>query len=94
MAEDYLELMIPIAEKQISSSQLAPRRASLQSGTIGLLDNNKPNADRFLEYLGDLLGRRFPQVRLLYRRKMTSVEADCLTELAEKCDAVISAFAD
>ena len=61
---------------------------------IGLLDNNKPNADKFLDHVGALLKKRYDGVELVAKRKMTRIEADCLTELAERCDVVINAFAD
>jgi hypothetical protein len=33
-------------------------------------------------------------VELVSKRKMTRIEADCLKELADRCDVVINAFAD
>jgi hypothetical protein len=74
---------------------LAPRRFDRLAGRrVGLLDNNKPNADRFLEFVGARLQERHADVELIRRRKTTRMEADGLAELAARCDAVINAFAD
>jgi hypothetical protein len=61
---------------------------------VGLLDNSKPNADRFLDIVGDLLRQRFDGIEIVFKRKMSRTEADCVQELAQKCDAVVTAFAD
>ena len=61
---------------------------------VGLLDNNKPNADMFLQFVGDLLKRRQGDIELVALRKMSRTEADCLPELIGRCDVVINALAD
>jgi hypothetical protein len=46
--------------RQTKRSKLAPRRFDdLRQARIGLLDNNKPNADHSLGCLGDLLKQRY-----------------------------------
>lgn len=51
------ELFSPKPKKQ-SAVTVAPRLASLEGVTVGLLDNYKPNADRFLDFVGRLLRER------------------------------------
>jgi hypothetical protein len=41
-----------------------------------------------------LLRERYPNLRLIPKRKMTRTGADGLRELAEDCDVVINAFGD
>jgi hypothetical protein len=95
MNEDTIEIINPTGVRASKEIKLAPRKhASLRGRRIGLLDNNKPNADRFLDHVGALLKKRFDGVELVSKRKMTRIEADCLTELAARCDVVINAFAD
>ena len=95
MNEEMIEIVNPTGVRASKQIRLAPRKHdNLRGVRIGLLDNNKPNADKFLDHVGALLKKRYDDVELVSKRKMTRIEADCLTELAEHCDAVINAFAD
>jgi len=92
---ELIEIVSPIGMPRVRRSQLAPRRfARLNGLRVGLLDNNKPNADKFLQFIGEFLKARFPEIALVAKRKMTRMESDGLAELAENCDMVINAFAD
>jgi hypothetical protein len=95
MNDDTIEIINPTGVRASKQIRLAPRtHESLRGTRIGLFDNNKPNADKFLDHVGALLKKRYDSVELVVKRKMTRIEADCLTELAEHCDVVINAFAD
>jgi len=95
MMENFIEFVDPIGVPRKQASKLAPRRyAKLAGRRVGLLDNNKPNADKFLQFIGEILQARHPQIDLITKRKMTRMEADGLAELASRCDVVINAFAD
>jgi hypothetical protein len=90
-----LEIVNPAGVPEAKRSALATRRfESLAGLRIGLLDNNKPNADKFLQFVGAALQSRMPQIQLVAKRKMTRMEADGLGQLARDCDVVINAFAD
>ena len=92
---ELIEIVSPIGIPRVRRNQLAPRRfARLNGLRIGLLDNNKPNADKFLQFVGEFLQARIPEIELVAKRKMTRMESDGLAELAENCDVVINAFAD
>jgi len=93
--EDVIEIVNPIGIPRRQNSKLAARRYdSLRGQRIGLLDNNKPNADKFLQFIGAMLQERYSDIELLPKRKMTRMETDGLVELAGRCDVVINAFAD
>ena len=95
MNEELLEIVNPAGEGASKESALAARsRHSLRGARVGLLDNNKPNADKFLAFVGELLKERCADIQLLAKRKMSRTEAECLTEMIEHCDVVINAFAD
>jgi hypothetical protein len=95
MKRELIKIVNPTAPRISKRSKLAPRRyGSLNRRRIGLLDNNKPNADKFLACVGEILKQRCDGVELIVRRKSTRVEADCLEDLAQSCDLVINAFAD
>jgi hypothetical protein len=95
MERELIEIVNPMAPRVSKRTHLAPRKfRSLRHKRIGLLDNNKPNADKFLDFVGDLLKQRYDGVEIIPRRKMTRTGADFLQELADGCDVVINAFAD
>jgi hypothetical protein len=95
MSNEFIEIVNPIGVRRAQRSALAERKfADLNGRRIGLLDNNKPNADKFLQFIGAFLQARFPEIELVAKRKMTRMESDGLAELAENCDMVINAFAD
>ena len=95
MMENVIEIVNPIGVPRQQASKLARRRyENLAGRRVGLLDNNKPNADRFLQLIGELLQARHTEIQLVTKRKMTRMESDGLAQLAESCDVVINAFAD
>jgi hypothetical protein len=95
MSKKLIEIVNPIGVRRAQRSALAERTfADLGGRRIGLLDNNKPNADKFLQFIGEFLTARYPEVELVPKRKMTRMESNGLAELANSCDAVINAFAD
>jgi uncharacterized protein YydD (DUF2326 family) len=95
MDRELIKIVNPTAPRVSKQSKLAARKyRSLRHKRIGLLDNNKPNADKFLAQVGELLKQRYEGVEIIFRRKMTRTGADFLQELADSCDFVINAFAD
>lgn len=95
MSADTVEIISPIGQHAGKRSGVAERRGgSLHGLRVGLLDNNKPNADKFLQWIGALLTQRYSDIELVPRRKMSRTEAECLPELIGRCDVVINAFAD
>jgi hypothetical protein len=93
--QEVIPIVNPTAARESKQKKLAPRRFdTLRQRRVGLLDNNKPNADKFLEQVGALLKQRYDGVELIALRKTTRTAADCLKELSEGCDVVINAFAD
>jgi hypothetical protein len=91
---ENIEIINPTADRQSKAGKIASRNGHLDGRKIGLLDNSKPNADKYLEYVGQLLQEKYPGIEIVPRRKMTRTEADCLSELKERCDYVITAFDD
>jgi CRP-like cAMP-binding protein len=95
MSESFIQIVNPTGAHEVEQTKLAPRRYdSLRGKLIGLLDNNKPNADKFLQFIGARLQERYSAISLLAKRKMTRTAADGLKELSERCDVVVNAFAD
>jgi hypothetical protein len=93
--QGQIAIINPTATRSVEQTKLAPRQLkSLRGRRVGLLDNNKPNADKFLGYVGELLNARYDGIELVAKRKMSRTEADCLPELRSDCEVVINAFAD
>lgn len=90
-----VEIINPSGVRAAKQSHLAVRRlADLHHVRIGLLDNNKPNADKFLAHFAERMQRRYAGLEFVAKRKMTRIESDGLKEFAERCDVVVNAFAD
>jgi hypothetical protein len=95
MSNELIEMVNPTGVRRAQRTALAERKfADLGARRVGLLDNNKPNADKFLQFIGEFLKTRYPEIELVPKRKMTRMESDGLAELAKSCDVVINAFAD
>ena len=87
----------PAAEDVREPSRLAPRLATLQGTTLGLIDNHKRNANVYLEELGRLLQAHYGVARVVTYRKISQslpTPAEVLDQLARTCDALIHAVAD
>ena len=95
MERELITVVNPTAARAAKQTELAHRKyPTLEHKRIGLLDNNKPNADKFLAYVGEFLKERYDGVELIAKRKMSRTKADCLQELSDGCDLVINAFGD
>jgi len=89
--------VVPVAPAP-AAGEAAPRR-SLGGAAIrlGLLDNNKGNADHLLALLRQRLEPALPIVSVVSVRKPTAVLAApeaLLNQLAKEADCVIGAMAD
>jgi hypothetical protein len=93
--KELIKIINPTGRPTHKQAHIAARKHSSLSGLrVGLLDNNKPNADKFLDYASQSLLKRYPDVTLVRKRKMSRTEAEFLPELIQGCDVVINAFAD
>lgn len=74
---------------------IAPRPSSLDQKVLGLLDNSKPNADRFLNHVEKFITERvaIPEI-VRIRKSAASGPASLTPEFFQKCDVVINAFGD
>ena len=92
-----LVILDPTAAPIAGVVERAPRLDTLDGKVIGLLDNTKINADRIIVHLAEVLKREYPNAEFVVRRKGGSSSPAAralLDELAERCDAVVSAVGD
>jgi hypothetical protein len=88
-------LIDPTSERDATTRPRAPRPASLDGKTIGLLDISKPRGKEFLDRLEELLKDRGMSVLRFSKPTFTKPAPDDLRrEIETKCDLVIEALAD
>lgn len=92
-----LVVLDPTTEPEPLTAARLPRPRSLAGLRVGLLDNGKLNAGRFLELLGEELKARHGVAETILLRKPNAsriVPEAMAAELAGRCDVVIAAVGD
>jgi hypothetical protein len=77
--------------------ELAPRRADLTGVTVGLLENGKQNARRFLEDVADILRERYGAGEATLRRKENFAQPappELIDQLSAESDLVVIGIGD
>ena len=93
---DYIEWEVfnPEAEYDKPVQELAPRLTSLANKKMGLFGNGKPNADKLLDAIGELLQKRFANLEVIKYYLKIGAGAENIRKMAEECDGVIAAISD
>jgi hypothetical protein len=94
---DVVTVCHPTAEDVAEPLRPAPRLASLQGRTVGLIDNHKRNANVYREELARLLQAGYGVSRVVTYRKISQslpTPGEVLDQLANECEAIIHAVAD
>ena len=96
-ARSMLEVLdprvLPIPEQAI----IAPRPASLDGLSIGLLANGKHNSEELLEMVYEVLADRYEFSGVISKNKGNASRPcpeELLDELAERCDIVVTSTGD
>jgi hypothetical protein len=90
-----VKVLDPTSERQPAVRAAAPRPASLEGLTIGLLDISKARGDVFLDRLEELLRERGLTTARFAKPTFTKpAPVDLRHEIATRCDVVIEALAD
>lgn len=91
-------LVNPLNETQREQCAAAPKLATLQGKTIGLLDISKPGGSYFLDHVERLLKSKYGVANVVRAMKPTFTKpapAVVIEQLINaRCDAVIEALAD
>ncbi len=96
MAEKKIEVLNPVGEVEVKARKLAPRPKSLQGLRLGVLDNNKHNADHFLNRAGKIFRDKFGLREVIIRNKPSPglpVPQDIRKVLSDS-DLLLTAFGD
>jgi hypothetical protein len=88
-------LLDPTSERTPGTRARAPRPATLDGKTVGLLDISKARGDVFLDRIAEELeGRGHTVLRFAKPTFTKPAPIDLRHEIAAKCDVVIEALAD
>jgi hypothetical protein len=92
-----LVLIKPVNEATPEQSDFAPRPTGLQGKRVGLLDNSKNNAGRFLDMIATILNAQYGFSNLVRHRKPSAskpVAPTVIEEWAKTCDVAIVGVGD
>ena len=88
-------LLNPRGRFNFESNPIAPRPSALENKVLGLVDNSKVNADRYLKNIETLLRTRFNISDVIHIRKnVAGTPAPFTQAFFEKCDFAVNAFGD
>jgi hypothetical protein len=92
-----IKILDPTVLPDRAEAGLAPRLPALDGAVLGLLSNGKVNADRLLDLVREGLAARYRVREVIVRAKPSAsrvADPEALRELAERCDAVVTAIGD
>ena len=95
--DEFDEFLDPTGGAVIAQFPLAPRLATLQGTRLGIIENNKTNADKFLmmvyEELQELYG--VSDVKMIRKKELSQPALpDQLQEIASYADFAITGIGD
>jgi hypothetical protein len=94
MSARTVKLVSPVGERAAAPVTLAPRLTSLAGKSIGFIDNMKPNANLFVQYIEEMMRADYPDVRTQTVRKNFTSSRLIADQLEGKIDALVNAWGD
>ena len=89
-----VKLVNPVGQRARAPVTLAPRLASLAGKSIGLIDNIKPNANLFIQYIDEMLRAEYPGLRTQTVRKNFTSSRLIADQLEGRIDGLVNAWGD
>ena len=89
-----IKLVNPVGQRAAAPVSLAPRPATLAGKSIGFIDNMKPNANLFVQYIEEMIRADYPDVRTQTVRKNFTSSRLIADRLDGKVDALVNAWGD
>lgn len=92
-----IRVLSPVGPDTAEALSVPALPSDLTGRTVGFLDNTKPNFDRLVADLGEILRRRYGVRAVVHRRKANAsspAPPALVAELAKTCDVVLAGSAD
>jgi len=93
-AGNTVKLVNPVGQRASAPVTLARRLASLSGKSIGFIDNMKPNANLFIQYIEEMIRADYPDVRTRTVRKNYTSSKLIADQLEGKVDCLVNAWGD
>ena len=89
-----ITLVNPVGQRAAVRAALARRLETLSGKSIGFIDNMKPNANLFVQYIEEMIRADYPDVTTHTVRKNFTSSKLIANELEGKVDALVNAWGD
>jgi hypothetical protein len=89
-----VKLVNPVGQRASAPVTLARRLDSLSGKSIGFIDNMKPNANLFVQYIEEMMRADYPDVRTHTVRKNYTSSKLIADQLEGKVDCLVNAWGD
>ena len=89
-----ITLVNPVGQRAQARAALARRLETLSGKSIGFIDNMKPNANLFVQYIEEMIRADYPNVKTHTVRKNFTSSKLIANELEGKVDALVNAWGD
>jgi len=93
-AANTIKLVNPVGERAVARASLAPRLSTLNGKSIGFIDNIKPNANLFVQYIEEMMRGEYADVKTHTVRKNFTSSKLIAHELEGKVEALVNAWGD
>lgn len=94
VSNSRVRLVNPIGLPARSEAAIAPRLKTLEGVSVGFIDNIKPNAGLFLQFIEDMIRADYPGVTTHKVRKNFTSSKLIADQLDGKVQAVVNAWGD
>lgn len=93
-AMNTVKLINPVGQRALAREALAPRLNSLNGKSIGFIDNIKPNANLFIQYIEEMMRADYPGIETHTVRKNFTSSKLIAHELEGRVHALVNAWGD
>ena len=93
-AGNLIKLVNPVGQRASAPVTLARRLDSLNGKSIGFIDNMKPNANLFIQYIEEMIRADHPGVQTHTVRKNYTSSKLIADQLEGKIDCLVNAWGD
>ena len=93
-AANTIKLVNPVGSRAVARGALARRLDTLNGKSIGFIDNIKPNANLFIQYIGEMMRADYTDIETHAVRKNFTSSKLIAHELDGKVQALVNAWGD